>query len=911
MVPALLACCCVVARAEAPRVSLQESLANPHNYGMADLHLHQFGEFKFGGGLFGGRSYGDPLDALGECDGTDEQLVQIGASAPPLFGPFGAVTNQIDALSPSQRALVEATLAMVLRENHGDDLGPHHRPGLTADPTRRNWTGWPTSDSIAHTQTWTGWLRLAHEGPAFVHYVLDHFAAPTGNIVGSDLQAALPGLLVDFRGPGYAENLAAARADGFVGLDLIVSSAVHIRPVCNVVFEPTLRARAAPQVWNGHSVTAREGGTAPARERMVESSPPSSWTFCDDDRAVPAILRHTTDWARQQRDWAAIATSPEEAWEIIQSGRLAVVLSMEVEDVLADPSEEPEDLLDDVFGEGLRTLTIAHEIDSRYAGAANWSPALIGVLQGLREDYPYPIDPSVPRYPHKRERRLNSFERSVHRALRNNLFDLLLLGFRVSKVASFRDRQAGMSTFTDVAHYAMLDGVPVGPPENSVGLTPDGRNLIMQMVRRGMPIDVTHLSRAAVREIDLLLAQRVDRGDDRFPLYASHAHVASLEVDAHTDYHLSSDVLEILARRGGVVGLRPSDDLLHGVDTPFARALDDFDCRRTSVSVAASAHLLQRDFGQTSEAPGIRLAWGTDLTGFINMASRLTGRLPGSAQPRTPQGAAAVRERLRQRGEPWAFCELAGVSQLPASEFAGRGLAHVGLVPGMMDEVERLLHVDETGRAAAAGLRRGAWSFVELWYRARTFADGAPVRAAHVPSPLDPAEPRDTYTRPVTELPVARYVGDRSARPIDTTLLRAIESWLPYADAPLPGVVSDAPVRDRSFAWQPPTLAAQLLMTGYRLEDSAAWRHDVERYVEAIGDPAAQLPHEVDAAAGELFQSILRACPAATEACAASAPCRDAPSIGTSTDPAQELDQLAATGMAGVALSHCLQAVWP
>lgn len=100
----------------------------------------------------------------------------------------------------------------------------------------------------------------------------------------------------------------------------------------------------------------------------------------DDMDAVRLQLR-TAHALAARYPWYRIARDPWEARRIIQEGGLAVVLSVEVSDVMPESQGAWRQQLEELYDLGVRTFTIAHETDSRFAGAA----AHHGLTMGLNQ----------------------------------------------------------------------------------------------------------------------------------------------------------------------------------------------------------------------------------------------------------------------------------------------------------------------------------------------------------------------------------------------------------------------------------------------------------------------------------------------------------------------------------------------
>ncbi|HKJ93831.1 MAG TPA: membrane dipeptidase [Longimicrobiales bacterium] len=160
-------------------------------------------------------------------------------------------------------------------------------------------------------------------------------------------------------------------------------------------------------------------------------------------------------------------------------------------------------------------------------------------------------------------------------------------------------------------------------PQPDVGLTELGRAAVAAMVRNGVLVDVTHMSRRAFDETIAIL----DALDphERVPVIASHAACDF----GGLAYNLADDQVVAVARRGGVVGLIASRHYM-------ARGLGP------ARSFADSVNILCRHIDHVYALTGEHdtVAIGSDLDGFIKPT------LPGLE---TPAGYDAVEAALTER----------------------------------------------------------------------------------------------------------------------------------------------------------------------------------------------------------------------------------------------------------------------
>ena len=133
--------------------------------GYADLHLHMFAEDAFGGGWLHGQATGAAEVALALCDGgtpgdhatLQEDLAQL----------FATCDQEVLDDASSKVELLELLLAIGgdgLSELLGEVPGTSGDTGKHSD-RRGGWPeldGWPRWDTIAHQQSWQGWLHDAY-----------------------------------------------------------------------------------------------------------------------------------------------------------------------------------------------------------------------------------------------------------------------------------------------------------------------------------------------------------------------------------------------------------------------------------------------------------------------------------------------------------------------------------------------------------------------------------------------------------------------------------------------------------------------------------------------------------------------------------------------------------------------------
>ncbi|WP_228557418.1 membrane dipeptidase [Myxococcus sp. AB025B] len=396
------------APSEAPATeSESQPLAAP---GFAELHHHMFAEEAFGGGWF----HGSHTGSLTSCDGglpeSDHARVRMDLSnllnLCPNSGGINLGGNPLLAALFGLGGAVGSEFIGKIEGTEGDT-------GIHLGRMSVN-TQWPRWDTIAHQQSWEGWLRQAHQG----------------------------------------------------GMSLVMVSLVSNEFLCKVLPYQNI------------------------------SRP------CDEMVDVELQLQMARDFDARN-DWVEIALTPSHARNIIASGKLAMVLSIETSKLFGTKDWRTE--LDRFHALGVRSLQPVHQLDNRFGGAALHN-AIFQAAQFL-ETCHVDTDCGV-------------------------TTDTMTLGFDV-----YRDA--------------------VGNCRNTKGLTADGKALVQAMMSRGMLIDVAHLSEKGLQDA-FALAQ----ANTYYPLVISHGHFREVMNPklANDEKTTPAWVVRYLRQTGGIFGLRTAHD---------------------------------------------------------------------------------------------------------------------------------------------------------------------------------------------------------------------------------------------------------------------------------------------------------------------------------------------------------------
>lgn len=378
--------------------------------GFAELHHHMFAEQAFGGGWF----HGSHTGTLARCDGgmpeSDHARVRMDLGSLLNLCPN---SGSVDLRGVPILSDLFGLAGAVGSEFIGKIEGTQGDTGLHLGRREVN-TEWPRWDTIAHQQSWEGWLRQAHQG----------------------------------------------------GMSLVVVSLVSNEFLCKALPYQNLNRP------------------------------------CDEMADVDVQLQMARDFDART-DWVQIALSPSHARQIIASGRMAMVLSIEASKLFGSRDWRTE--LDRYHSLGVRTLQPVHQLDNRFAGAAlhNVIFQAAQFLENCHIDYDCGVTAGG-----------------------------FTLGFDVARDAS-------------------------GNCRNTKGLTTEGRALIQAMMSRGMLIDLAHMSERSVQDTFSLAV-----ANSYYPLYVSHGHFREVMNPELADDEKTTPawVARYIRQTGGIFGLRTAHD---------------------------------------------------------------------------------------------------------------------------------------------------------------------------------------------------------------------------------------------------------------------------------------------------------------------------------------------------------------
>jgi microsomal dipeptidase-like Zn-dependent dipeptidase len=400
---------------------------------------------------------------------------------------------------------------------------------------------------------------------------------------------------------------------------------------------------------------------------------------CNDMVAVDRIIQETYNMQAYidaqeggpGRGWFRIVTSPDEARRVIRSGKMAVVLGIETSNLFncfLVPSEEHPacteqdvvEALDRYYALGVRVLFPVHKYDNAFsAGDGQKLFIELGnfIQTGHFSNYTPDCDAGVP----------SVFDRGA----------ASFPGLNQPREDYFSAPPNDFSGFASNPLGTLLPfvGALLEPPGNqevcqSAGLTPLGEFLIAQMMQRGMIVELDHLPRRSYKRVFEILEQ------NDYPAAGTHG------LNNFGD----------LYRLGGV-----SAAGLGRCRAANARAtMDDGFQNRI--------RLIEDNSGFPAEG------FGFDLNGFAGAPGPRFGEknVCGSV----PQTDPVTYPFTSYAGDVTFYEPRVGNRTI---DFNTEGMAHIGLVPELIEDVRR----DGVSDAELEPLFKSAEGYLRMWEKAQ------------------------------------------------------------------------------------------------------------------------------------------------------------------------------------------------
>jgi microsomal dipeptidase-like Zn-dependent dipeptidase len=511
---------------------------------------------------------------------------------------------------------------------------------------------------------------------------------------------------------------------------------------------PVWDTQAHPRYWHGHLRKALAGGLklmvvhavdnyllCTLVDRGVEDNPFRSGYHCTHGDSRDSVMRQIDElkqFAANHADFMEIAYTPAQARDIINNKKkLALVIGIEA-DYAWGNEKAPIDLtrrLQDYFRRGARTIYLAHMVNTRLAGSAQYVKELWGQQSMsncffLNKQCKSPDDSVPPEVPF----RVNNPDALCDPNSAANYYDVCKATFLArAKLPGpevwdgflrYPAAGAGISYVTETNRAG--DSVLVR--KNLFGLTSAGETVVNRMMDTGMLVEIGHLSEKAVDAIYAL-----SQANHNYPLIASHALPRRLLVStedearvAGKDYafagwerELTDATLQKIKNSEGIVGhfAGPHPALTY----PPAGVANT--CVRSTRSLA---QLVAYTVDQ-----GVKVAWAGD---FMGQASGVAPRLGFSNNEKDWCGGIAA-QQAQQTTSPVnpRLDAHSGQFNKDKAYFATRGLGHFGLIRHLHDD---LAAVGLPPRVLAEFRDNAAENFIRTWEKSAFIADqfGQPLR---------------------------------------------------------------------------------------------------------------------------------------------------------------------------------------
>ncbi|MEQ1506406.1 MAG: membrane dipeptidase [Myxococcota bacterium] len=446
------------------------------------------------------------------------------------------------------------------------------------------------------------------------------------------------------------DKLAQAHADG---LNLMVMSAVSNRVMCLISDTDTGPGNCADNL-------------------NIEPQLIAAWQLSED-------LDLLGDGVRDRDAWYQPVVSPGDANHVMAEGRLAVVLTVEGDEVFDRPSRggwvgdssdaELAEIVNYYGLLGVRIFQPVHEFDNLTGAAAHVDDAIT---------YVHPLLDELP--------------------LNGGLFSAL------DGVACVGIIDCALEYFTgELDLTGLMDGAQAlgttedGTPANLNGITPYGERLVDLLESENLVIDLAHMSRRMQRAV-------IARTDPSEPLLMSHtSYELARSGSSFSEFSTADDVAIELAARGGMVGVRTLDSFANTFELNGAPVVEN-DCSGSSRSFAQ--HLL---FGELQY--GLAQGLASDFNGAT---TQVRPRFHDPADPRWNEQDWACRGREDQQA-------LQGTRDANGTDtdFDLIGLGHIGLEGALIQDLRNIgfdpVSLDGSARA-----------FGEMWAEVGTYVPDFP-----------------------------------------------------------------------------------------------------------------------------------------------------------------------------------------
>ncbi len=370
----------------------------------------------------------------------------------------------------------------------------------------------------------------------------------------------------------------------------------------------------------------------------------------DDKASADLQIKEMKAFVARHKDFMEIAYTPADLRRIVAANKMAIILGIEIDNIgnfqnakLTNPLISAE--IQRLLGEGVRYIFPVHLVNNKFGGTAIYKDVFNLSNYHITGKY-WDIQCTAP-------------NEGITKKFKVDGFDFALAGAKITKLQVDFARQ------------------PPNPPncaghKNKDGLDDvHGEFALKEMMRRGMLIDIDHMSLTAVNET-LGLAEKVPGG---YPLVSGHTGLRNVE---KTENSRDDEQLRRLGKLGGMFGLG-------------------------TAGVKSSAYL--RDYLKAGSLVGNgRVALGTDLNGLEKgppppVTIDITKPLPPQLKA-CPDIYNAAFVKSKTGDKTWDYCTA--------------GVAHYGMLPDFL----RDLGTKPNGSSLNTSILLNAEMFAQMWEKA-------------------------------------------------------------------------------------------------------------------------------------------------------------------------------------------------
>jgi hypothetical protein len=579
-------------------------------WGFADLHAHPVSCLGFGWKVLHGAPDGAVFDFNHDPDDITNALSDCNSD----HGGWDALHNT------SGDYVRNAVI-------NGTDPGGYnpHTEGWNDAPMVR-FRQWPVFDSITHQQMWYEWIKRAYDGGQRVMVALavnnellaaiskGDGLAPRDDLTSGDLQIS-------------AMTAFAARHSDFMA---IAHDPAELRSIVRSNMMAIILGSELDDIGNL------------VRNRVVQPGAPAD---AASKAAVSQAIQHLYDegvryiFPVHLADNAFGGTGSGSGSQMLDIGSKYLNHGQAIEVTSAAKADDIQTWLDNIWtGTGADIAStlqgIGQELNSLPAGLGTpLELALTGLLvgtTGLLTPFETWFSASFPQAPQTAGAALGSgFMPLVAILLSSYLADpggtldtvMNLLGmYDVDKLVAANllpIPQTNYPTYPNPPGGGTVNGVPEAlyGVLNVKGLTPLGLYAVQEMMKRGMMLDVDHMSQRAVDDA-FNIATNVPGG---YPLNSGHNGYREMGFQ-NCENSRSTNQLPILQQLGGLLGVGWADDPAGYFSRDFSQVVSHARCSSSSIAndcAGTSKTWAQLYLYALEQFHGANVAFGTDMDGFV------------------------------------------------------------------------------------------------------------------------------------------------------------------------------------------------------------------------------------------------------------------------------------------------------